>query len=117
MSFTVIRGNTLKLWHIAILVIAIAEAVALVVLSMNYYVLSKRVPYSFHEKAYVERSIDAFARSRGLPRETVMRGRFPVVARTREGLCVNIRGSAGGIGLVPIYCFDKSGRLVFHEDR
>jgi hypothetical protein len=117
MSIFAIPDNTGRVWLAIIVAIAAVEAVILVKVWTEYQSLKKQVPYSFHEQSYVDRAVDAFARRERLPKEVVMQGRFPVVARTRDGLCVNIRGSAGGIGHVPIYCFDKNGGLVFHDSR
>jgi hypothetical protein len=46
-----------------------------------------------------------------------MQGRFPVLARTADGKCVNIRPDKGGIGPVAIACFDNRGLPTYYGER
>jgi hypothetical protein len=117
MSTIATRVSKISVWQAVVIIMVLAQTVTLIALWEKYQGLKRQVPYSFHERIYVDQAIDAFAQKHHLSKEVVMQGRFPVVARTRDGLCVNIRGSAGGIGHVPIYCFDKAGTLAFHEER
>jgi hypothetical protein len=107
-------SERIKTWQTIAIALAILEAIGLLFIWSKYQDHKKQVPYSPNEQVYVNRAIQAYAQKYHLPKEVVMKGRFPVVARTRDGLCVNIRGSTGGMGHVPIYCFEKNGKLVFH---
>ena len=65
------------------------------------------------DQPFIERSIADYSARSGQPPEDAMVGRFPVVARTADGLCVNLMLDAGWLGWVPVYCYTRDGRLTY----
>jgi hypothetical protein len=117
MSTTASQDNRISVWRIIVIILVIVESISLFIIYNQYRNLKNQIPYSPHEQVYVNRAIQSYVQKHRLPEKEVMKGRFPVAAMTRDGLCVNIRGLTGRIGHVPIYCYDKDGRLVFQEER
>jgi len=74
---------------------------------------ARQVPFGHGDDVIIERAIRRYVGSVGVQREEAMRGRFPIVAITPQGLyCVNLRIRRNGTGTTPTYCFDRSGRLL-----
>jgi hypothetical protein len=65
------------------------------------------------DEPFIERSIADYSARSGQRPEDAMVGRFPVVARTADGLCVNLMLDQGWLGWVPVYCYARDGRLTF----
>jgi hypothetical protein len=68
---------------------------------------------SLYGKPLVDLALKTYASSLGIDEEQAKQGKVAVVARTKEGNCVNLRPEPGAIGTTYIYCFDQTGRMVF----
>ncbi|WP_166039497.1 hypothetical protein [Sphingosinicella sp. YJ22] len=68
------------------------------------------------DEPFIERSIADYTVRSGDPPELAMVGRFPVVARTADGLCVNLMLEQGWLGFVQVYCYTRDGRLTYRGE-
>lgn len=100
-------------WRIILLA---ALAVSLGANGYLVYQLSaerQRVPYYASDQPIIDSSIAAYAAEMRVGRDEAMGPRFPIVARTAEGACVNLRLPEGYLGWTPVYCYSNEGRLTY----
>lgn len=100
-------------WRIILIA---ALAVSLGANGYLYYLLSaeqQRVPYFSSDQPMIDSSIVAYAAELRVGRDEAMGPRFPVVARTADGACVNLRLPEGYLGWTPVFCYSREGRLTY----
>jgi hypothetical protein len=92
--------------------------VTIVSLSGNVWLISrlmdqmKERPYFSSDIEFIEESIRLYSEELGVSADEAMRNRFPVVAVSGSGRCVNLQLKRGMLGFVPVFCFDDEGAVV-----
>lgn len=75
-------------------------------------------PYRDHYREYVERAEQSWRHKIGRDASIDLKGRYPVVIRLRDKVCVSLEIKKGGLGGVPAYCFTVHDRKMIerHEE-
>jgi hypothetical protein len=87
-------------------------------LGWSLYRESQETPYLVSLDArYINASINDYATSMNMTPEGAMHSRFPIVARTQNGICVNLALRHGWLGQIQIYCYSEDGELIYKGQR
>ena len=72
-----------------------------------------RKTYDMFSERYVDRAVILYAKETKQSPSHVLQHNYPVAVVTEKGTCVNLRLPSNAIGWMPVYCFDKQGRLTY----
>jgi hypothetical protein len=101
----------------ALLVAAFATSLVVNIwLTLAYLDYRSKPPFELSDERNVEESLIKYGLETGQTRGEILKTRFSVAVTTPHGSCVNLRLRRGAIGWTPVYCYDRTGRLI-HKGR
>lgn len=77
--------------------------------------LGVRPPSSPLDAPFVNRAFVKWAAKNGVSPARAMNGRYARVVRLEREVCVSLNMELGGVGGIPVYCFDVNTRALTRE--